>query len=63
MYLKSLATIGIDIKNHDIRFVEDDWESPTLGASGLDRRFGVTVWNNTRTYFQQMTGIECKLSQ
>ena len=39
-YLKSLAAIGIDVKNHDIRFVEDDWESPTLGASGL----GWEVW-------------------
>ena len=35
IYLKSLASIGIDIKKHDIRFVEDDWESPTVGASGL----------------------------
>ena len=39
-YLKSLSAIGIDIKNHDIRFVEDDWESPTLGAAGL----GWEVW-------------------
>ena len=61
LYLKSLATIGIDIKNHDIRFVEDDWESPTLGAAGL----GWEVWCDGMeitqfTYFQQMTGIECK---
>jgi glycyl-tRNA synthetase alpha chain len=60
-YLKSLAEIGIDIKNHDIRFVEDDWESPTLGAAGL----GWEVWCDGMevtqfTYFQQMTGIECK---
>ena len=60
-YLKSLAAIGIDIKNHDIRFVEDDWESPTLGAAGL----GWEVWCDGMevtqfTYFQQMTGIECK---
>tara|TARA_A100001011_G_scaffold381109_1_gene449241 strand:+ start:908 stop:1795 length:888 start_codon:yes stop_codon:yes gene_type:complete len=60
-YLKSLSSIGIDIKNHDIRFVEDDWESPTLGASGL----GWEVWCDGMeitqfTYFQQMTGIECK---
>ena len=40
LYLNSLATLGIDHKNHDIRFVEDDWESPTLGASGL----GWEVW-------------------
>ena len=60
-YLKSLAAIGIDIKNHDIRFVEDDWESPTLGAAGL----GWEVWCDGMeitqfTYFQQMTGLECK---
>ena len=60
-YLKSLSTIGIDVKNHDIRFVEDDWESPTLGAAGL----GWEVWCDGMeitqfTYFQQMTGIECK---
>ncbi len=61
LYLKSLATIGIDVKNHDIRFVEDDWESPTLGAAGL----GWEVWCDGMeitqfTYFQQMTGIDCK---
>ena len=61
VYLKSLSAIGIDIKNHDIRFVEDDWESPTLGAAGL----GWEVWCDGMeitqfTYFQQMTGIECK---
>ena len=61
IYLKSLSTIGIDIKNHDIRFVEDDWESPTLGAAGL----GWEVWCDGMeitqfTYFQQMTGLECK---
>ena len=60
-YLKSLATIGIDVKNHDIRFVEDDWESPTLGAAGL----GWEVWCDGMeitqfTYFQQMAGFECK---
>ena len=60
-YLRSLAAIGIDVKNHDIRFVEDDWESPTLGAAGL----GWEVWCDGMeitqfTYFQQMTGIECK---
>ena len=61
IYLKSLAAINIDIKNHDIRFIEDDWESPTLGAAGL----GWEVWCDGMevtqfTYFQQMTGIECK---
>ena len=60
-YLKSLAAIGINVKNHDIRFVKDDWESPTLGASGL----GWEVWCDGMeitqfTYFQQMTGLECK---
>ena len=61
VYLKSLSTIGINHKEHDIRFVEDDWESPTLGAAGL----GWEVWCNGMeitqfTYFQQMAGIECK---
>tara|TARA_B100001093_G_scaffold516919_1_gene596950 strand:- start:1245 stop:2132 length:888 start_codon:yes stop_codon:yes gene_type:complete len=61
VYLKSLASIGIDVKKHDIRFVEDDWESPTLGAAGL----GWEVWCDGMeitqfTYFQQMTGLECK---
>ena len=60
-YLKSLVAIGIDIKKHDIRFIEDDWESPTLGASGL----GWEVWCDGMeitqfTYFQQMAGFECK---
>ena len=60
IYLKSLSAIGIDVKNHDIRFVEDDWESPTLGAAGL----GWEVWCDGMeitqfTYFQQMTGIDC----
>ena len=61
LYLKSLAAIGIDSKDHDIRFVEDDWESPTLGAAGL----GWEVWCDGMeitqfTYFQKMTGIDCK---
>jgi len=61
LYLKSLSTIGINYKDHDIRFVEDDWESPTLGAAGL----GWEVWCDGMeitqfTYFQQMAGIECK---
>ncbi len=58
--LKSLEAIGIDPKKNDIRFVEDDWESPTLGAAGL----GWEVWCNGMeviqyTYFQQMGGIAC----
>ena len=61
LYLNSLTVIGINHKEHDIRFVEDDWESPTLGAAGL----GWEVWCDGMeitqfTYFQQMTGIECK---
>ena len=61
MYLKSLSAIGIESKDHDIRFVEDDWESPTLGAAGL----GWEVWCDGMeitqfTYFQKMTGIDCK---
>ena len=61
IYLKSLSAIGIVAKDHDIRFVEDDWESPTLGAAGL----GWEVWCDGMeitqfTYFQKMTGIECK---
>ena len=61
LYLNSLTTIGINHKEHDIRFVEDDWESPTLGAAGL----GWEVWCDGMeitqfTYFQQMAGIECK---
>jgi glycyl-tRNA synthetase alpha chain len=60
MYLASLAHIGLDLKAHDIRFVEDDWESPTLGAWGL----GWEVWCDGMevsqyTYMQQIGGIEC----
>ena len=60
LYLASLAAIGIDAGLHDIRFVEDDWESPTLGAWGL----GWEVWLDGMevsqfTYFQQVGGIEC----
>ncbi len=61
LYLGSLAAIGIDMLAHDIRFVEDDWESPTLGAWGL----GWEVWCDGMevtqfTYFQQMGGFDCK---
>ena len=44
LYLESLKFIGLNPKDHDIRFVEDDWESPTLGASGLVGKFGVMEW-------------------
>ena len=61
LYLGSLAAIGIDASMHDLRFVEDDWESPTLGAWGL----GWEVWCDGMevsqfTYFQQVAGHECK---
>jgi glycyl-tRNA synthetase alpha chain len=61
LYIGSLVAIGIDPKAHDIRFVEDDWENPTLGAWGL----GWEVWLNGMevtqfTYFQQVGGIDCK---
>ena len=60
LYLGSLAAIGLDASNHDIRFVEDNWESPTLGAWGL----GWEVWCDGMevsqfTYFQQVGGYDC----
>ena len=60
LYLESLRRLGVDPNAHDIRFVEDDWESPTLGAWGL----GWEVWCDGMevtqfTYFQQVGGIEC----
>lgn len=59
IYLKSLSALGIKLKEHDIRFIEDDWESPTLGAAGL----GWEVWLDEMeitqfTYFQQMGALE-----
>lgn len=59
MYLKSLEAIGLDPKEHDIRFVEDDWESPTLGAWGLGWEVWIDGMEATQfTYFQQIGGIE-----
>ena len=60
LYLASLEALGIRLRDHDVRFVEDDWESPTLGASGL----GWEVWLDGMeisqfTYFQQVGGIDC----
>ena len=60
LYLKSLEFLGLDLKNHDVRFIEDNWESPTLGAWGL----GWEVWLDGMevtqfTYFQQVGGIPC----
>ncbi len=61
LYLDSLKALGFDLKQNDVRFVEDDWENPTLGAWGL----GWEVWLNGMevtqfTYFQQVGGIDCK---
>ena len=60
LFLNSLSSLGIKHEEHDIRFVEDDWESPTLGAAGL----GWEVWCDGMeitqfTYFQKMAGIDC----
>lgn len=62
LYLESLAQLGIDAKKHDIRFVEDDWENPTVGAWGL----GWEVWCDGMevsqfTYMQQVGGIDCSI--
>jgi glycyl-tRNA synthetase alpha chain len=62
LYLQSLDFIGLDTKKNDVRFVEDDWENPTVGASGL----GFEVWFNGMeitqfTYMQQVGGIDCEL--
>lgn len=62
LYLESLELIGMDIKNNDIRFVADDWENPSVGASGL----GWEVWFNGMeisqfTYMQQVGGVECEI--
>ena len=61
LYLESLRTLGLDLNVHDVRFVEDNWESPTLGAWGL----GWEVWLNGMeitqfTYFQQVGGLDCR---
>jgi glycyl-tRNA synthetase alpha chain len=61
LYLGSLEALGFDLKSNDVRFVEDDWENPTLGCWGL----GWEVWLNGMevtqfTYFQQVGGIDCK---
>lgn len=61
LYLGSLAALGLDMLTHDVRFVEDNWESPTLGAWGL----GWEVWLNGMevsqfTYFQQVGGLDCQ---
>lgn len=63
LYLESLQSLGIDLSVHDIRFVEDDWENPSLGAAGL----GWEVWCDGMeitqyTYFQQVGGISCSVT-
>ena len=61
LYLGSLRAIGIDVDAHDVRFVEDDWESPTLGAWGLGWEVWIDGMEVTQfTYFQQVGGLECK---
>ncbi|MDR0630981.1 MAG: glycine--tRNA ligase subunit alpha [Holosporales bacterium] len=62
LYIRSLRAIGLNLSQHDIRFVEDDWENPSLGAAGL----GWEVWCDGMeitqyTYFQQVGGLECEL--
>lgn len=62
LYLQSLEFLGLDLGSHDIRFVEDDWENPSLGAAGM----GWEVWCNGMevtqfTYFQQVCGLECEV--
>ena len=60
LYLDSLRAIGIDVEQHDVRFVEDDWESPTLGAWGLGWEVWIDGMEVTQfTYFQQVGGFEC----
>jgi glycyl-tRNA synthetase alpha chain len=61
LYLQSLKELGVDSRKHDIRFVEDDWESPSLGASGLGWQVWLDGLEITQfTYFQQVGGIELK---
>ena len=60
LYLESLRAIGVAVEEHDVRFVEDDWESPTLGAWGLGWEVWIDGMEVTQfTYFQQVGGFEC----
>jgi glycyl-tRNA synthetase alpha chain len=62
LYLDSLKIIGVDKKNHDIRFVEDDWENPSIGASGLGWEVWIDGMEITQfTYMQQIGGVECEV--
>ena len=61
LYLDSLKAIGIDSEVHDIRFVEDNWESPTLGAWGLGWEVWLDGWKSANSpTFQQVGGLDCK---
>jgi glycyl-tRNA synthetase alpha chain len=61
MYLHSLHALGLDLREHDVRFLEDDWEAPTLGASGLGWQVFLDGQEITQfTYFQQMGGLEAR---
>ncbi len=61
LYIQSLKAVGLDLENHEIRFVEDDWESPTLGASGLGWEIWCDFLEITQfTYFQKMASLELK---
>jgi len=61
VYLASLAALGLDLREHDVRFLEDDWEAPTLGASGLGWQVFLDGQEITQfTYFQQMGGLEVR---
>ncbi len=61
LYLESLEAIGLDMTVHDVKFVEDDWESPTLGASGLGWEVRLDGMEITQfTYFQQVGSLQCK---
>ncbi len=61
LYLESLRSINIDIKNNDVKFIEDDWESPTLGATGLGWEVQCNGMEISQfTYFQQIGGIDCR---
>jgi len=61
LYLNSLVELGVDLQVHDVRFVEDNWENPTLGAWGLGWEFWLDGMEVTQfTYFQQVGGLDCK---
>ena len=62
LYLNSLEAVGLDLSMHDIKFIEDDWENPSLGASGLGWEVSCDGMEITQyTYFQQMGGVQCSV--